>query len=68
MNGVSVTVTAMSIEARDRLIETLAAWQKFHGVTDVPSEVYGAFYWYFRYSGLAGLAGTREIKLGKESR
>jgi hypothetical protein len=66
MNGVSVTITTMSPEARDRLIETLAAWQKFTGATDVPSEVYRAFYWYFRYSGLAGGEGSIETTLGRE--
>ena len=56
-----ITITAMSKEARHRLIETLAAWQKFHNVIEVPSEVYAAFYWYFRYSGLTDVEGSREI-------
>jgi len=60
-----ITITSMRPEARDRLDETLATWQKFHGVTDVPGEVYRAFYWYFRYSGLAG-EGSIETTIGSE--
>lgn len=52
-------------EARELLDEVCDAYCEFKGVEELPENVYGAFYWLMRYSGLvarapAGYSGSRE--------
>ena len=52
-------------EARDLLDDACEAYCKFKGIAELPENVYGAFYWLMRYSGLvtrapAGHSGSAE--------
>jgi len=47
-----ITLCCIKPEARELLNDACEAYCKFKGIADLPENVYGAFYWLMRYSGL----------------
>jgi len=48
----NIFLTCIATEQRELLEEICDAYSKFKNVKDLPDNIYGAFYWLTRYSGL----------------
>lgn len=58
-----ITLCCIKPEVRELLDDVSEAYSKFRRIDELPENVYGAFYWLMRYSGLV----TRAPKENSET-